>query len=139
MKNIEKYPNTNDALEAWKNVEGAMPFSLWLEREHVAPREPTLLEAAEKICNVLYHIRMNVGSSTTLSYSEVDELKAVVDREKRKPMRNGDVYKTAEEMRKAFDKWCMKRECKASSCQICLFKWLYAEADKANEAGKEAK
>lgn len=49
MKNIEKYPNTKDALEAYalhRKAEG-LPLEVWLEREYVAPREPTLLEADE--------------------------------------------------------------------------------------------
>ena len=39
--------------------------------------------AAEKISDILYNIRMHKGSSINLDYSEVDELKAAVDRERR--------------------------------------------------------
>lgn len=44
MKNIEKYTNTKDALEAWKksrwNHKGL--FADWLNYEYEAPRVPTL-------------------------------------------------------------------------------------------------
>ena len=46
MKNIEKYPNTKDALEAYNSLESKnVPFDKWLECEFKSPREPTLLEA----------------------------------------------------------------------------------------------
>lgn len=51
MKNIEKFPRTNDALEAWRqSVEGGvyLLFDEWAQREYEAPRAPTLLEAAYK-------------------------------------------------------------------------------------------
>ena len=77
MKNMEKYPNTKDALEAYAAYKGdsigGVPFERWLELEYAEPREPTLLEAAEVICNILYSIRMTEGSSTNLASSEVCE------------------------------------------------------------------
>lgn len=49
MKNIEKYTNTKDAIEAWDTYRyggGGTPFDIWLECEFEEPRKPTLLEAA---------------------------------------------------------------------------------------------
>ena len=41
MKNIEKFPRTNDALEAWRqSVRGGvyLSFDEWAQREYEAPR-----------------------------------------------------------------------------------------------------
>ena len=43
MKNIEKYTNTKDAMEAYNNSVKNVPFDEWLELEY---KERTLLEAA---------------------------------------------------------------------------------------------
>lgn len=48
MNNIEKYKETKDALEAWRqSVEGGvyLSFDEWAQREYEATRAPTLLEA----------------------------------------------------------------------------------------------
>ena len=41
MKNIEKHPNTKDALEAYNNSVKNVPFDEWLELEYEEPREQT--------------------------------------------------------------------------------------------------
>lgn len=51
MNNIEKYKETKDALEAWRqSVEGGvyLSFDEWAQREYEATRAPTLLEAAAR-------------------------------------------------------------------------------------------
>ncbi len=134
MKNIDKYPNTANALEAYaahRKAEG-LPFEEWLTREYVAPREPTLLEAAEAVVNDY------LSATTPLWKSQevVKDLADAVERERNKPVRNLDVYKTAEEAYKVFDKSCdcMCHKCKfAEEKYDCFALWLYAEA------GKEAK
>ena len=46
MKNIEKYPNTKDALEAYNKLDfKKVPFYEWLELEY---KDRTLLEAAKR-------------------------------------------------------------------------------------------
>lgn len=54
MRNIEKYKETKDALEAWRqSVEGReyLSFVEWVQREYEAPRVPTILDAAEAVVN----------------------------------------------------------------------------------------
>ena len=49
MKNIEKYPNTNDALAAYNALDlKKVPFGVWLECKFEEPRVTTLLEAAHQ-------------------------------------------------------------------------------------------
>mgnify|MGYP004637294095 CR=1 FL=1 len=132
MKNMEKYPKTADALEAYAAYKGdsigGVPFERWLKLEYVEPREPTLIEAAEAVIAA----RWRVSDLT----NKLDDLIAVIDREKRKPVRNLDVYKTASDACKAFEKFCSGRPCDGCgfSGQTCTIAWLYAEAD---AAGKE--
>ncbi len=136
MKNIDKYPNLADALEAYvahRETEG-LPFELWLELEYVEPREPTLLEAVEAVVDN----RWRMSDFT----NKLDDLIKAIEREKRKPVRNLDVYKTAKEADKAYEHMCFGKKC--DSCNYghgktkvnCSIAWLYAEAD---AAGKEAK
>ena len=136
MKNMEKYPNTANALEAYaayRKTEG-LPFEEWLAREYVAPREPTLLEAAEAIVNT---VEM---PSDPQEQKHCDDLIAAIDREKRKPVRNCDRYKTAEEAMNAYYAMCSDRPCAlcnfftAKSRERCTMAWLYAEADAADAA-----
>lgn len=48
MKNIEKYTNTKDALEAYNSLDSkTVSLDTWLECEFEEPRVPTLLEAAD--------------------------------------------------------------------------------------------
>ena len=50
MKNIEKYPNTNDALAAYNALDlKKVPFGVWLECKFEEPRVTTLLEAAQEV------------------------------------------------------------------------------------------
>ena len=53
MKNIEKYPNTKDALDAYNKLNSRELFETWLELELEETREPSLLEAAEELKNIL--------------------------------------------------------------------------------------
>ena len=55
MKNIEKYPNTKDALEAYNSLAfKTVSFDTWLECEFEEPRVSTLLEAAEAVMRTWY-------------------------------------------------------------------------------------
>ena len=146
MKNKEKYPNTADALEAYRTwlkeaaIGSGIPFDYWLECEYEEPREPTLLEAAKRML-IAYVNDWQLKGMKTIECME--NLREAVKRENQKPVRNCDRYATAEEARKAFDEICVGAYC--DECQFnavndgnyrCQIKWLYAEADAAGEEAK---
>lgn len=129
MKNIEKYKETKDALEAWRqSVEGGvyLSFDEWAQREYEAPRVPTLLEAAEAVVNEWY--------ATDVSGGNIVNLKNAIAREKAKPVRNCDKYRTVAEASEGFWKFCCKNKC--GECRFsdgvprCLLAWLYEDAEK---------
>lgn len=130
MKNIEKYKETKDALEAWRqSVEGGvyLSFDEWAQRESEVPHPPTLLESAKMFVDC---VEM---PSDPQEQKHWDGLCAAVEREKSKPVRNFDKYKTAREAWSAFIKMCNATKCE--KCQFynpdsCRFNWLYAEAGK---------
>lgn len=135
MKNIEKYHETKAALEAYNHQKSKnVPFDVLLECEYEEPREKTLLEAAEAVIDEWYYTQDNV-TLNDLGEKIVD-LKKAIERERRKPIRNCDKYKTVEEAYRAFSNLCQKED----GCLHCRFKntkfgecsiaWIYEEADK---------
>lgn len=132
MKNIEKYPNTKVALEAYNQLKSKnVPFDKWLELEFEEPREPTLLDVAEELKNVLKQKDISL-SDVAVAFSR---LTAAIEREKRKPVRNCDKYKTADEASRAFTWMCDNMSCQhcpynQGRAFKCKFAWLYAEAGK---------
>ena len=132
MKNIEKYPNTKDAMEAYNKLNSRELFETWLELEFEEPREPSLLEAAEAVIDEWYYPYKNVTSNDL--GDKIVELKKAIEREKRKPVRNCDKYKTAEEACDDFTKMCKGNIC--NICHLhycgtnCQFAWLYEDAGK---------
>lgn len=137
MKNIEKYTDTKDALEAWNEYHdggGDMSFAEWSQREYEAPRTPTLLEAAEAVTNT-WNAKMPYGSLSRVARA-IGHLADAIARET--PVRNCDRYRTAKEAFYAFKKMCSTRRCE--DCEFdkpgksqrisCRFNWLYAEAGK---------
>ena len=114
MKNIEKYPNTKDALEAYNKLNPRELFETWLELEFEEPSAQTLLEAAKAVVKEWY-AKLPEGSIARVGQSIV-RLSSAIDREKRKPVRNCDKYRTAEEAHVAFAEFCGKNE-----CRICRF------------------
>ena len=138
MKNIEKYTNTKDALEAYnslglKNV----PFDVWLQREYEEQLVPTLLNAAKAVVKAWY-AKMPEGSIARVGQLIV-RLSSAIDREKRKPVRNCDKYRTAEEAHQALKEFCGKNECRicrfgdSTRTAGCVLEWLYEEAGKEAE------
>ena len=138
MKNIEKYHNTKDALAAY-NALGLdnVPFDEWLKREYEEPCVQTLLEAAKEVVKAWY-AKIPEGSIARVGQSIV-RLSSAIKREKSKPVRNCDKYKTAEEAGQALKEFCGKYKCR--DCRFgdrvgvtdCTIVWLY------EEAGKDAK
>ena len=135
MKNIEKYTNTKDALAAYNALGlNKIPFDTWLECEFEEPRVPTLMEAAQEVVKAWY-AKIPEGSIARVGQSIV-RLSSAIKREKSKPVRNFNKYKTADEAYRAFRRFCGNNKC--SNCRFgnrtkptdCLIEWLYAEAVK---------
>ena len=132
MKNIEKYPNTKDARESYNQLKSKnVPFDKWLELEFEEPREPTLLDVAEELKNVLKQKDISL-SDVAVAFSR---LTAAIEREKRKPVRNCDKYNTVKDAMKAFSFMCDNTACEhcpynQGGAFKCKFAWLYAEAEK---------
>ena len=135
MKNIEKYTNTKDALEAYNQPKfKGVPFDEWLECEFEEPSVPSLLEAAKAVVKAWY-AKMPEGSIARVGQLIV-RLSSAIDREKRKPVRNCDKYRTAEEAHQALKEFCGKNKCGSCRCGDstktagCVLEWLYEEAGK---------
>ena len=87
MKNIEKYTNTKDALEAYNSLDSKMvSFDAWLECEIEEPRVPTLIKAAQEVVKTWY-AKIPEGSLARVGQSIV-RLSTAIEREMRKPVRN---------------------------------------------------
>lgn len=136
MKNIEKFPRTNDALEAYNQSKSKnIPFEVWLELEYKEPRMQTLLEAAETVTTV-WKSKMPEGSLTNL-WDAIINLADAIEREKKKPIRNFNKYKTANEAYEGSEKFCRKSTC--LECRYkdiyptCRFAWLYDEVEKEDK------
>lgn len=70
MKNIEKYKETKDALEAWRqSVEGGvyLSFEEWAQRESEVPHPPTLLESVVS----RQHAKRNLGEHGSRAVAEI--------------------------------------------------------------------
>ena len=135
MKNIEKYTNTKDAMEAYNALDlKKVPFDVWLECEFEEPRVPTLLEAAKEVVKTWY-AKLPGGSIARVGQSIV-RLSTAIEREKRKPVRNCDKYKTAEEACQALKEFCGKYKCRdcrfgdRAAVTDCTILWLYEEAER---------
>ena len=140
MKNIEKYTNTKAALEAYNSIISKnvpfdvknVPFDVWLECEYEEPpKQQTLIEAAEAIVNIV------PSTPTSVKRNLFRELRLAVEREKAKPVRNCDKYRTANDAFAGFNKMCKEKKCSTcpfsaerNECLNCSFNWLFAEAEK---------
>ena len=132
MKNIEKYTNTKDALAAYNALGlNKIPFDTWLECEFEEPRVPTLLEAAQEMTRT-WESQWQYGHLSIVEKS-VRNLSLAIERETRKPVRNLDKYKTANEATKGFKEMCNG----IKNCVDCRFRhvncaiaWLYEKAGK---------
>ena len=140
MKNIEKYPNTNDALKAYHNESGLKKVQLeeWLELEYEEPRQLTLLEAAKEIKGLWDKAISSCQSIKLETWNDaIDRLSDAAEREGHKPVRNCDKYRTAKDAFAGFNKMCEEKKCSTcpfsaerNECLSCRFNWLFAEAEK---------
>ena len=138
MKNIEKYTNTKEALEAWKKSRWVHKglFANWLNYEYIEPKPPapTLLEAAKTF---IHNTFMPIDESSAKLYKD---LEYAIVRETQKPVRNCDRYRTADGAHGASRIMCKNfigcKECpfeSQASVAECTINWLYAEAEKDNK------
>lgn len=148
MKNIEKYTDTRSALGAWNRYHdggGAAPFTAWAEQEYDEPRVLTLLEAAEAVADEW----RTMDTEPNVRHGKIADLENAIAREKAKPVRNFDRYKTAKEAYAGFRKFCDGiydcEKCRFKDCDGaygsptshgCMLAWFYEEAEK-EETGKE--
>lgn len=135
MKNIEKYHETKAALEAYNHQKSKnVPFDVWLECEYEEPREKTLLEAAEAVTDEWYDMQQNINCNDIGEI--IVDLEKAIAREKAKPVRNCDKYRTKDEALMAFKKMCCGtgcRRCRFRDCgteDVCRLAWLYDESEK---------
>lgn len=133
MKNIEKYTNTKDALEAYNKLDiQKVSFDIWLESEYEEPHVQTLLEAAEAVTDEWYDMQQNINCNDIGEI--IVDLEKAIAREKKKPVRNCDKYKTAEEAWKVYKKMCDEITCKycpfSTHRAACFFNWLYSDDGK---------
>ena len=92
MKNIEKYPKTKGALDAYNALDSkTVSFDTWLESEFEEPRVPTLLEAAEELKGLWDKSISSCQSVKLETWNDaIDRLSDAIEREKCKPVRNHD-------------------------------------------------
>ena len=126
MKNIEKYPNTNDALEAYNALDSkTVSFDEWLKREYEEPRVPTLPEAAQEVVKTWY-AKIPEDSLDRVGQSIV-RLSTAIEREMRKPVRNCDVLSKDEVLEMLKDRSFSKED---------TIEWLYGKAEGENDGSK---
>ena len=132
MKNIEKYPNTKDALDAYNNLKTkGVTFDEWLKCEYEEPRRTYLLEAAEELKNILSQKDITLPD-VAVAFSRLTD---AIKREKQKSPRNFNKYKTPQEALKAFHLICDNMMCEScpydkGSHVSCAFEWIYAKDGK---------
>ena len=122
MKNIEKYPNTNDALEAYNRLsDKRVTFYTWLECEFEEPRVPTLLEAAKELKSLWDKSISSCQSVKLETWNDaIDRLSDAVEREKCKPVRNCDAFSKDEVLEMLEDRSFSKED---------TIEWLYGKAE----------
>ena len=126
MKNIEKYTNTKDALDAYNSLASkTVSFDAWLVCEYKEPHAPTLVEAAQEMTRT----RESQWQYGHLSIVEkaVRNLSRAIEREKRKPVRNCDRPECAT-TKAAQDVWCNE-----DGGKTAYYEWLLAAATKGEK------
>ena len=139
MKIIDKFPNTRDALDAYNNlvsktlVSKTQSFDKWLESEFVESHDQALLDAAIGVIVTWGKWYENFSQLE----DKINDLRSAIEREKNRPIRNCDKYKTVGESKMAFTEMCSKTKCleckfKDTNFINCYSNWLYANANNEN-------
>lgn len=124
MKNIEKHPNTEDALEEYKRFKdgwkyGAPPsFEEWCGGDYVPPHPPTLIGVAREILS-----RIDSGYAI-YRQEDIENLREAVRCEEAKGLRNCDVM-TEDELVESVEGICRDHRkggdsmtCTCSGCEL---------------------
>lgn len=84
MKNIEKYPSTKGALDAYNSLASkTVSFDAWLVCEYKEPHAPTLVEAANAATKAWFlHFP---GDALVLATEAIYDLFSTIEREKPEP------------------------------------------------------
>ena len=104
-------------------------------------------EKQETIADIVAEMRKDIADGTVGIWSDfggeiarvyADRIEAAHKREKAKPVRNCDNYRTAKDALAGFDKMCEEKTCymcpfsaERNECLSCRFNWLYAEAERS--------
>ena len=140
MKNSDKYTDTKSALKAWNKYHdggGDLPFAEWAGQK-VDPL--TLLEAAEALTEKWFADGHCWDGKLADIGKKICALFDASERERSKPVRNFDRYKTAKSANDEFSRICSEHA-SCEDCQLfdktmekgganCRFIWLYENADK---------
>lgn len=149
MTNLEKYPNTADAVKAWNEYNSgrdeSIGFKDWLNLDYIDSR--SLLNVAKRIRRWIEE-EVFLGPS---GISVLKDLKAEIASEEARPKRNFERFATAKEAFDAFRKACRVQLCEA--CHLknkimartggyvpCTVRWLYLSdpnLDRAKEESEE--
>ena len=110
MKNIEKYQNTKDALEAYNSLAfKTVSFDTWLECEFEEHLVSTLIEAAAEM---VYAWKSEFEPGYTARVSKaIGRLSDAIAREKCKPVRILERFATDMDAHEAFIKFCDNQMC----------------------------
>lgn len=122
MKNIEKYPNTKDALEAYELRDKGMftTFHQWCDSEYEVPKPVGLLKAAEAVRDFV-----SIHPLTNRERHLINKLTDAIDREENRPKTNYERFGTAEEAIQ-----CFRMECRMyGDCDYCPMKNTYNKSD----------
>ena len=134
MTNLEKYPNTADAVNAWNEyrayVNSNISFENWLGLDYIKPL--TLLEAAKAARDWM----VSSNDDNGLGVRVRNRLSVAILAEELRLKRNFERFATAEEAFDAFRKACRVQRCEA--CHLknkimarsggyvpCTVRWLY--------------
>ena len=149
MKNIEKYPNTKDALEAYElRDNGITTFHEWCDAEYKKPKPLTLLEALRTARAILKPIPL-----TAFQLAGYKKIVQAIEAEETRPETNYERFGTAEKAMQYFVKHCRNKDycrfCPLRSVHdidsvgwiSCFARWLYSTEDvfQKEENNEEAK
>ena len=145
MKNIEKYPNTKDALEAYELRDKGMVFTFreWCDSEYEEPKPLTLLEALRTARAILTPIPLTAFQSA--GYKKIVQ---AIEVEEARPKTNYERFGTAEEAVQCFRMKCgmygdcdycpMRNTYKDNFGRMsCLTEWLYSTEDVFKKGGND--
>lgn len=140
VKNIEKYPETAAALDAYNSLDFKnVPFNEWLECEYEPAHPSTMLEAAQSVIDDWYATGPDVNDEHF--GLKIIALETAIAREEAKPKRNFDRYETPDDAHRGFREMCDGindcKNCRFRDCDSnrdCEITWLFEETNAEEES-----